>query len=74
MGDGMRRFVRGALQIIAGGGLAGLANQLVLDIPDRYDPYVIMAGSVAGTVAWLALEAWFGTDLVVKRETTKNVP
>lgn len=74
MGDGMRRFVRGALQIVAGGGLAGLVNQVVLDLPDQYDAYVVLGGSLAGTMAWLALESWFGKDIVVQRTTTKNVP
>lgn len=67
MSDGMRRFLRGALQIIAGGGLSQLVAQLVLDIPDRYDPYIVMGGALAGVVAHLALESWFGKDLVIDR-------
>lgn len=67
MSDGMRRFLRGALQIIAGGGLAGLFNQLVLDLPNQYDPYVVMLGSLIGVVAHLALESWLGHDVGVSR-------
>lgn len=74
MSDSMRRFVRGALQILSGGVLGTLANQLVLDTPDRYDPYVIMLGSVLTTMAWLALEAMSGRDIIVSRTTTKNLP
>ena len=46
--DWWRRGLRTLVQFIAGGGLTVLVDQLIIDIPDRYDAYVII---VAGALA-----------------------
>lgn len=46
--DWWRRGLRTLVQFIAGGGLTVLVDQLVYDIPDRFDAYVIIgAGALA---------------------------
>ena len=40
--DWWRRGARTLVQFVAGGGLTVLIDQLVVDIPDRYDAYVII--------------------------------
>lgn len=40
--DYWRRGVRSLVQFIAGGGLTVLFDQLIKDIPDRYDMYVVV--------------------------------
>lgn len=48
--DWWRRGARTLVQFIAGGGLTVLVDQLVLDIPDRYDAYVIIVAGAAVSV------------------------
>ena len=54
--DWWRRAVRTGLQLIAGGGLAWLTDQLALDLPAQYVPYVVGGYTVLVTLAQNALE------------------
>lgn len=67
MNDTTRRIARTLLQLVAGGGLGAFVNQLVLDIPDKYDPYVILASAALVAVAQLLLEEMTGKDIGVAR-------
>ena len=46
-----QRIVRTAIQALLAGGLSQLIDQVVVDVPDRYDAYVILLGMVG--LAWL---------------------
>jgi len=68
MNDTTRRILRTILQLVAGGALGGLATQIVLDTPDRYDPYIVLASSAIVAIAQqLVLEEMTGKDIGVKR-------
>lgn len=67
MSDTRRRIARTLLQIIAGGGLATLVNQLALDLPATYVPYLMMASTAAVAIAQMMLEDWSGKDIGVAR-------
>ena len=54
--DWWRRAVRTLLQLIAGGGLAWLTDQLAVDLPAQYVPYVVGGYTVLVTLAQNALE------------------
>lgn len=49
--DYLRRGARTLIQFVAGGGLTLLFDQVVADVPDRYDFYVLF---LAGTLVSLA--------------------
>jgi homoserine acetyltransferase len=63
--------VRTLCQLVAGGALGGLVTQLVLDTPDRYDPYIVLASSALVAIAQLILEEWTGQDIGVRRSAGK---
>lgn len=67
MNDSTRRIVRTLLQLIAGGGLAGLIAQVALDVPDQYKPYVPIVGAAIIAVAQIVAEELTGKDIGVKR-------
>jgi homoserine acetyltransferase len=71
MNDTTRRIVRTLCQLVAGGALGGLVTQLVLDTPDRYDPYIVLASSALVAIAQLILEEWTGQDIGVRRSAGK---
>ncbi len=69
MNDSTRRILRGLVQLVAGGGLGVLVTQVVLDTPNAYDPYVILAGAGAATIAQVVMEEWKGDKFSpIKRE------
>lgn len=49
--DSTRRALRTLVQLIAGGGLTALVDQVALDVPDSYRPYVFIASTVIVTLA-----------------------
>ncbi len=49
MSDTRRRVERTAAQFILGDLFTLLVNQLVYDIPDRYDAYVVLAAMLVAT-------------------------
>lgn len=51
-----RRFLRTLLQLIAGGGLTALVDQLALDIPTTYAPYLVIAFTLLVTLTQNLLE------------------
>ena len=67
MNDSARRILRTLIQLIAGGALGSLATQIVLDVPDRYDPYILLASTAITAIAQIVIEDWRGKDIGVKR-------
>lgn len=67
MNDSARRILRTLIQLIAGGALGSLATQIVLDVPDRYDPYILLASAAIAAIAQIVIEEWRKTDIGVKR-------
>jgi hypothetical protein len=49
--DILGRFVRTLLQLAAGGGLTIFVDQVVKDIPDKYDWYVIFGATLVANAA-----------------------
>jgi hypothetical protein len=52
----VRRVIRTILQMLVGAAGDQLFQQLLVDIPDRYDPYAIVAWGVAVAATQNALE------------------
>lgn len=46
MNDSARRVLRTAIQFVTGAGFTAFVDQILVDIPDRYDAYVIVAAGV----------------------------
>lgn len=67
MNDSARRILRTLIQLVAGGALGSLANQIVLDVPDRYDPYILLVSAAVAAIAQIVYEEWKQTDIGVKR-------
>ena len=65
------RIVRTVLQLVAGGLLYGLTEQLAKDIPARYAPYLILGYTLLVTVAQNVLEDMRGSDLVTRTPEPK---
>lgn len=69
MNDSTRRILRTAIQFITGASFTALVDQLVLDIPDRYDAYAIIAAGVLVSFAQnLAEDMGFTALSPVNRE------
>lgn len=49
--DSVRRALRTLVQLVAGGGLTALVDQLAQDLPDAYRPYIFIASTVIVTLA-----------------------
>lgn len=49
--DWWRRAVRTLVQLIIGGSFTALVDQLVIDVPASYAPYVVIAATVVVTAA-----------------------
>lgn len=60
------RILRTILQLIAGGALYALTDQLAADVPSQYAPYVILAYTLLVTIAQNVLEDWRQTDIVTR--------
>lgn len=67
MSDSTRRILRTIIQLVAGGALGSLATQVVLDVPDRYDPYILLLSAAITAIAQIVIEEWRGADIGVKR-------
>lgn len=52
----VRRLIRTLLQLVAGGALAALTDQLAKDIPTAYAPYLVIGYTLLVTLAQNALE------------------
>lgn len=68
------RFVRTLLQLIAGGALYGLTEQIAKDLPSEYAPYLILGYTLAVTLVQNIAEDLSGKDYVAGRGrvTKKN--
>lgn len=62
--DSYWRIFRSLLQLIVGGGLAGVILQVTNDTPDRYDPYIVLLGGFIVIVAQNVLESMTGSKLI----------
>jgi len=62
--DAKRRIARTVLQIVAGGGLTWLFEQLAMDLPPSYTVYVWGCATLLVTVSQMLLEDFFGKGLM----------
>ena len=62
--DSMWRIIRSLVQLVAGGGLTVLFNQIAQDTNDKYDPYVFMVATLVVIVAQNVYEAMTDTKLI----------
>jgi len=60
----MWRIIRSLVQLVAGGGLTVLFNQIAQDTNDKYDPYVFMVATLVVIVAQNVYEAMTDTKLI----------
>jgi len=60
----MWRIIRSLVQLVAGGGLTVLFNQIAQDTNDKYDPYVFMVATLVVIVAQNAYEAMTDSKLI----------
>lgn len=63
-----RRILRTIAQLIAGGLLYGLSEQIATDVPAAYAPYVVLISTLIVSVSQNLLEDATGTDLLAPRE------
>lgn len=63
-----RRVARTLLQLLAGGALYGLTEQVAHDVPAVYAPYIVLLYTLLVAVAQNVLEDRTGADLLVRRE------
>lgn len=61
------RILRTILQLIAGGALYALIDQLSTDVPEPYAPYVSLLYVLLVTIAQNILEDWRQSDIAVTR-------
>lgn len=74
MPDSLRRGIRTFLQFVAGGGLTVLVDNLVVDIPDQYDFYVVFAAGALVSLSqnWLEDNTAFPAVLKASASTGQN--
>lgn len=65
--DFWQRIARTMLQLVAGGALAALTNQLASDIPPAYSAYLVLGYTLLVTVAQNAVENRFPQATILKR-------
>jgi hypothetical protein len=64
MNDSLARVVRTAVQLIAGGILTALTDQVVKDIDPVYVPYFVAGYSLLVTVCQNLVEEWKGRSVL----------
>ena len=69
------RVIRTLMQLIAGGALLGLTDQIAKDVPAAYAPYVALGYALLVALAQNLYEDWKQTDVVASRTPVeKNMP
>lgn len=68
----MRRVARTLLQLLAGGALYGLTEQLARDVPAAYGPYVVLGYTLLVALAQNLVEDRTGTDFLIRREPRRE--
>lgn len=66
MSDTWARIIRSLLQLVAGGALYGLTEQLAKDVPNAYAPYIILGYTLLVTVAQMLIEDATGKGILRK--------
>ena len=61
------RVARTLLQLVAGGALYALTQQLTKDLPEAYAPYLVIGYTLLVALAQNLLEDAKGTDIAVTR-------
>lgn len=64
MNDQVSRILRTAAQLIAGGILTGLFEQVAHDAPATYTPYIIIAATLLVTICQNVVEGATGTKFL----------
>ena len=64
MSDSMARIVRTLVQLVAGGGLTLLFDQLAKDVPTRWTPYVVLGATLLVTICQNLVEQWRGAGIL----------
>lgn len=62
------RVFRTLVQLIVGGALYGLVDQLIKDVPEAYAPYIAIGYTLVVTVAQNIYEDIKKTDIVATRD------
>jgi hypothetical protein len=70
MRDTIYRVLRTLVQMVAGGGLTVLVDQLVTDVPASYAPYVLIGFTLAVGVAQNLLEEMGPLPALMKSTTS----
>ena len=63
LNDSVMRWVRGFAFMVAGGALQPVVDQLLIDLNDRYDPYLVAAYGLLLNALWLIFEEVKGVGI-----------
>lgn len=74
MSDPLRRAIRTLMQLVVGGGLTALVNQLAGDVPTKYAPYILIGFTllVAFCQNWLEDNTAFPAVLKAQASSGQN--
>jgi hypothetical protein len=62
--DSLARFIRSLAFMVAGGALQPLVDAFLVDLNDRYDPYVIVFYGLLINAVVLLVEEWKSTGIM----------
>lgn len=65
--DFWQRIIRTLLQLVAGGALAALTNQLASDMPSSYAPYLTIGYTLLVSAAQNGLESIYPQATILKK-------
>ncbi len=66
MTDGTKRIIRTVLQMVAGGALFALTDQIATDLPGQYAPYIILGYTLLVTAVQNVVESLDGVTPILK--------